>query len=104
MRSVGAFGSREIREPGPQTHARPTGGSGFDVERRLKNLFEQLSLINRGRRPDAQALAAVKQDDLIGEFGGQSQFVSDDNYGVTIRLSEMAEALEQLDLRADIEM
>jgi hypothetical protein len=103
-RSLGAFGSRDIREPGPQTYARPARGSRFDVERRLKNLFEQLSVIYGSGRADAQALAAVQEDDLVGEFGGQSQLMRNDDYGVTIGFGEMAEALEQLDLRADVEM
>jgi hypothetical protein len=101
-RSVGAFGSRDIREPGPQTHARPAGGSRFDFERRLKNLFEQLSLINPRGRAHAQAFAAMKQHNLIGEFGGQSKLVCNHDHGVAIFFGQATQPLEQFDLRTDV--
>ncbi len=46
----------------------------------------------------------MHQDDLIGIFAGEIQFVGDDNDGVTICGGEAAERIQQADLRGDIEM
>src|SRR5229473_5461016 len=82
----------------------PPGGTEFHRERRLENLFEQLALINACRRADAQAAAALHQDDLIGILGGEVQFVGHDHDGVAILRCEAAESIEQADLRSDIQM
>ena len=85
-------------------HARPAARTLLDGERGLKNLFEQIALKNAGRWADAQALAFLQQDDLVGIFAGEVEFVGDYDDGVAIFRGEAAEGDQQIDLRADIEM
>src|SRR6266478_6340644 len=82
----------------------PPGGTKFHRERRLENLFEQFALINVRGRTDAQATAALHQDDLIGILRGEIQFVRHDHDGVAIFACEAAESVEQADLRSDIQV
>ena len=51
--------------------ARPPVGTHLYPERRLKNLFEQFALINRGRRANAEAAAVLHQNHLVRVFGGE---------------------------------
>jgi hypothetical protein len=67
-------------------------------------LFEELPLINSGRRSDAQALAPVQQNNLIGKFRRQTQIVGDLNDGIAMLVRKTAKAAEQFDLGSDIEM
>jgi hypothetical protein len=96
--------SRVLVAPGVQMHARPPRGAQFDIERHFEDLLEQLPLVHRGRRPDAQASAVVQQYNLVGEFRSQRQFVRHDHDGVFILFRQLPQAFEQFHLRADIEM
>src|SRR6266851_1009333 len=84
--------------------ARSAGGTKFHSERRLENLFEQFALINVRGRTDAQATAALHQDDLIGILRGEIQFVRHDHDGVAILAREAAESVAQTDLRGYIQV
>jgi len=43
----------------------------LDGQRRVKNLFQQVALINAGWRTYAQALAFLEKHNLIGVFRGE---------------------------------
>ncbi len=70
----------------------------------LENLFEQFAPIDGGRRADAQATAAVHQEDLVGILGGEIQFMGDHNYGVVVVRRKAAKSIEEAHLRGDVEM
>ena len=79
---------------GKKRDARPAGGGHLHRQRRLKNLFEQFPLEHGGRRPYAKALALLQQDDLIGVFPSEIQFVSDDHDGVAVFGSQAAKIVK----------
>jgi hypothetical protein len=81
-----------------------TRGADVDLQRRLEDLLEQLLLVHLGRRPDPQTLAAVQQDDLVGEFRRQTQFVRHHDHGVAILFRQAPQPRHEIDLGADIEM
>src|SRR5580698_11600743 len=96
-------GSRELsgrqdRDP------RPARRLHLDRQRRLKHLLEQLALINRRRRPDAQTLAFVQQHDLIRILRRQIQLVRHDHNRVAILVRQLPQRIEQSDLRSNVEM
>ena len=70
----------------------------------LENLFEQFAPIDGGRRANAQATAAVHQEDLVGILGGEIQFMGDHNYGVAVVRREAAKSIQEAHLRGDVEM
>jgi hypothetical protein len=67
---VGVDKNRYLLRSRQHRYAWTPGGTELHGERGLKNLFEQLALVDAGRRTNAKALAALKQDDLIGVLGG----------------------------------
>ena len=69
-----------------------------------EHVFEQFAPIDGGRRANAQATAAVHQEDLIGILGGQIQFMGDHNYGVAVVRREAAKSIQEAHLRGDVEM
>lgn len=77
---------------------------GLDLERNLENLLEQVALVDRRGRADAQAFAAMQQYDLIREFRSEIEIVSDFDDGITMLVSQMPKAAQQVDLRANIKM
>ena len=85
------------------TRGRPDEPS-LHGERCLENLFEQFALVDAGGRADAQALAFLQQHDLVGVLAGEIQLVGDDDDGVAILGGQAAQRLQQVDLRADVEM
>jgi len=87
-----------------QMHARPPCGAQLDIERRFKNLLEQLPLIDDGRRADSQARPVVQQHNLVGEFRRERKFVRHDHDGVFVLFGKLPQSFEQFHLRADIEM
>src|SRR2546429_559947 len=62
------------------------------------------SLIDGGRRANAQATAAVHQKDLVGIFGGEIQFVGYHDYGVAAVRTKAAKGIQEADLRGDVEV
>ncbi len=70
----------------------------------MKNLFENFALEHRCRRTNTKAFAAVHQHNLVGVFAREIQFMRDDDNGVAILRGQAAQGLEQIHLRADIEM
>lgn len=48
--------------------ARPAHGPRLHFERRFKHVLEQVFLEHRGGRAHPQALAAMKENDLVGKF------------------------------------
>ena len=52
--------------------ARTAFGTGFDFERNLENLLEQFPLVDGSRRADAEAFAAVQENDLVRELRSQT--------------------------------
>src|SRR5262249_49035743 len=87
-----------------EAHPRTAGRAGLHGELCLENLFEQIALVDTRRRADAQALPPLQQHHLIGVFPGEVEFVRDNYDGVAIFRSEAAERLQEIDLRADVEM
>jgi len=85
-------------------HARAAGRAGLHGELCLENLFEQIALVDISRRANAQAFAALQQNDLVSVFASEIQFVGDDDDGVAIFRGEAAKSLEKVDLCADVEM
>ncbi len=59
---------RVLVAPRTQINAWPPRRAQLDFERRFEDLFEQLPLVHRGGRSDAQARTMVKQHNLVGEF------------------------------------
>src|SRR2546429_5797212 len=53
------------------------------------------SLIDGGRRANAQATAAVHQKDLVGIFGGEIQFVGYHDYGVAAVRTKAAKGIQE---------
>src|SRR5260370_5088527 len=82
----------------------PPVGAELHRERRLENLFEQLALIDARGRTDTQAAAALHQDDLVGIFRGEVQFVRDDDDGVAIFSGEPPQRIKQTNLGGDIQV
>jgi len=70
----------------------------------LENLFEQFALIDGGRGAHAQATAAVHQEDLVGIFGGEIQFMGYHDYGVPVVRTKAAKGVQEADLRGDVEV
>ena len=89
---------------GRHAHAGTAGRAELHGERRLKNLFEQFALEDRGGRSNAKTFAFLEKRDLIGVLAGEIQFVSDDNDSVAIGVGETAKRFEEVNLRADIEV
>src|SRR5579863_4917230 len=85
-------------------YARPATRTLLNGERGLENLFEQIALENAGWGSDAQALAFLQQDDLVGVFAGEVELVGDDDDGVAILGGKAAKGDEQIDLRADVQV
>ena len=73
-------------------------------QRNLKNLFEQFALIDERGRTNAQAAAALHQEDLVGIFGSEIQLVGDNDDGVAVLRRESAKGIEEANLRGDVEM
>ena len=67
-------------------------------------MFEQFSLVNRCGRTNAQAAAALHQDDLVRVLSRKIQLVSYDNDGVAILGSKPAQSVQQIDLRGDVQV
>ena len=70
----------------------------------LENLFEQFALIDGGRRANAQATAALHQEDLVGILGGEIQFMGYHNYGVAVVRRKATKSIEEANLRGDVEV
>src|SRR5579859_6428317 len=85
-------------------YARPATRTLINGERGLENLFEQIALENAGWGSDAQALAFLQQDDLVGVFAGEVEFVGNDNDGIAILGGQTAKGDQQIDLRADVQV
>jgi len=70
----------------------------------LENLLEQFALIDGGRGANAQATAAVHQEDLVGVFGGEIQFMGYHDYGVVVVRTKAAKSVQEADLRSNVEV
>ena len=93
-----------LLSPSADDYAGAALGSSLDFEGDLEHLFEQFPLIDSGGRAHAQAFAAVQQNNLIGEFGRESQIVSDFDDGVAMLIGQLAQAAEEIDLGSNVEM
>ena len=60
----------------------------------LENLLEQFALIDGGRGTNAQATAAVHQEDLVGVFGGEIQFMGNHDHGVVVVRTKAAKSVQ----------
>src|SRR5690242_1565636 len=89
---------------GQNRDARPPMATHLHAKRNLENLFEKFALVDSGGRANAQAAAALHQENLIRIFGGEIQFVGDDNHGVAITRGKAAQRVEKSDLGGDVEM
>src|SRR5258708_22510925 len=65
----GARVNEKILRTWQQIHTRTTVRTLLDGQRRVKNLFQQITLIDACGRAYAQALAFLQQHDLISIFG-----------------------------------
>ena len=70
----------------------------------MKNLFQQIALIDARGRTYAQTLAFLQQHDLIGVFRGEVELVGNDHNGVAVFRGETAQCGEEIDLSADVEV
>ena len=85
-------------------HTRAAGRAELHGERGLENLFEQFALVDAGRGTDAQAAAALHQDNLIRVFRCEIQLVGYDDDGVAIFRCEPAQGMQKVHLRGDIKV
>ena len=76
----------------------------FNFHRHLENLFEKFALVYGCGRSHAKALAAMQQNDLVGEFSRQTKIVGHLDYGIPVLVGQVSQAAEQIDLCPDVQM
>lgn len=62
--------TRQLLGPA-QRHARTPIGTEIHVQRSVKNLLQQIPVVNFGRRANPQTLPLVHQNDPVGKFRSQ---------------------------------
>ena len=87
-----------------QNHAWTPARPNFDFEGRTENLLEQVSFVNFGRRPDAQALTFVQQDNTVGKLCREIQFVRNDQDRLAILVRQSPQLAQQFHFASDIEV
>src|ERR1700730_9859098 len=85
-------------------HAWTPRWADLDIERRVKNLLEQLPLVDGSGRTYAQAGAVMQQHNLVGKFRRKRELVRHDHDCIFIFFSQLPQAFQQFHLRANIEM
>jgi hypothetical protein len=87
-----------------QHYARTAALVVVHIERGVKNFAKQRRIVDFGGTADAQALALVQQDDAVGELRGEIELMRDDDNGGAAFVGKAAQATQQFNFAADIEM